>query len=123
MKEIITRLRDSGIHISVVNGNLRVEPIEKLTPELVEAIKANKRGIAKYLNGGGEQNKRVQGICENDESYSCLKPYINEYGELIIPFGADARYHYWGGGMNILDILLELNASEEVVCKYVVERG
>lgn len=48
--------------------------------------------------------------------------YINRYNELVICFKADNRYHYWNGGMSILDILRELCASEEIIGKYVEQR-
>jgi hypothetical protein len=48
------------------------------------------------------------------------RPYINGRGELIIPFNADSRYHYWKpGGQSIAETLMELNAPPEVWRRYV----
>ena len=47
-----------------------------------------------------------------------LKPFINEYNELVIPFYSLKKYHYWNGGIDIGEILKELNASEKVYNKY-----
>ena len=46
-------------------------------------------------------------------------PYINEQGDLVIPFDSPERYHYWkNGGMPLEKTLAELNASPEIVAKY-----
>ncbi len=45
-------------------------------------------------------------------------PYLNEYGELVIPFGCNRVYHWWNRGLEIVDTLEELNAPEEIVNKY-----
>jgi hypothetical protein len=47
------------------------------------------------------------------------RPYINARGELIIPFTADPRYHWWAGGQSIIQTLTELNAPAEVWRRYV----
>jgi hypothetical protein len=45
-------------------------------------------------------------------------PYIDHTGTLIIPCGADPKYHYWNGGQPILETLLELRATEDVWRKH-----
>jgi hypothetical protein len=48
------------------------------------------------------------------------RPHINERGELIIPFSADPKYHYWKPcGQSIGKTLAELNAPPEVWRRYV----
>ena len=50
------------------------------------------------------------------------KPYINEYGELIIPFDSDPKYHWWRDvGQSIAVTLRELQAPEEVWREYIQE--
>lgn len=46
-------------------------------------------------------------------------PYITQQGDLIIPFDSDSRYHWWSDGQSILYTLLELEASEKVLNRYV----
>lgn len=50
-------------------------------------------------------------MSENDDS----KPYINESGDLIIPFScADHQYKYWKQeGKDLADILAELGVPQE----------
>ena len=45
-------------------------------------------------------------------------PFINKYNELVIPFEAARKYHYWSGGMCILETLKEIGASREIINKY-----
>ena len=59
---------------------------------------------------------------DNPDSHKTSHPYMNEYNELVIPFAADKKYHYWNGGMSIKDILRELNAADEVMDQYLVGR-
>lgn len=46
------------------------------------------------------------------------KPSLKN-GELIIPLDVEARYKWWADGQSILDTLLELEAPDDVVGKYV----
>ena len=48
-------------------------------------------------------------------------PYIDPNGNIIIPFAADSKYHYWNGGQPLAETLLELNASEIVWGKHIVK--
>ena len=40
-------------------------------------------------------------------------PYINQYGDLVIPFGSDPKYHYWNGGQSIEATLKLLGVTLE----------
>ena len=56
-------------------------------------------------------------MTENPEAEK--KPYINERGDLIIPFDAPERYHNWKqGALTVWQILDEINASPEVRAKF-----
>jgi hypothetical protein len=50
------------------------------------------------------------------------KPYLTETGELIIPSDTPAEYKWWDGGQSVKETLEELNASEEVVHRYVDQK-
>jgi len=41
-------------------------------------------------------------------------PYIHHSGDIIIPFSADQKYHFWNGGQPLCDTLTELNVTEDV---------
>ena len=40
-------------------------------------------------------------------------PYIDNSGNIIVPFNAESKYHYWNGGQKLSDTLLEIKASED----------
>ena len=45
-------------------------------------------------------------------------PYMDNTGGIIIPFNADAKYHYWNGGQPLSDTLMELNITEDIWRKH-----
>jgi len=51
-----------------------------------------------------------------------LKPYLTENDELIIPSDAPVKYKWWNGGQSVKETLKELNATEEVVRRYVDQK-
>ncbi|MFT5729258.1 MAG: hypothetical protein ACI8PB_005452 [Desulforhopalus sp.] len=46
-------------------------------------------------------------------------PYLKENGELIITSNAPAKYKWWAGGQSVKETLEELEASEEVMDRYI----
>ena len=48
-----------------------------------------------------------------------VPPYIDANGRLVVPFNSDPRFWWWKSGQSLLETLRELNASDEVVRKYV----
>ena len=51
-----------------------------------------------------------------------LRPYLTDSGELIIPTDVPEKYKWWAGGQSIKETLAELNASDEVVHRYVDQK-
>jgi hypothetical protein len=47
-------------------------------------------------------------------------PYIDNTGTLVIPFNADAKYHYWNGGQPLEKTMTELNISKDICDKHTV---
>ena len=45
-------------------------------------------------------------------------PYIHSTGDIVIPFSADQKYHFWNGGQHLSDTLIELNAPEDLWAKH-----
>jgi len=39
------------------------------------------------------------------------RPYINNLGNLVIPFSSPRKYHYWRGGQSLADTLKELESG------------
>lgn len=48
-------------------------------------------------------------------------PHIHHTGDIIIPFNADQKYHFWNDGQHLSDTLMELNAPEDVWVKHTVK--
>lgn len=49
-------------------------------------------------------------------------PYIDNEGDIIIPFHSDAKYQYWNKGQSLADTLQELNVNEAVWKKHVLKK-
>ncbi len=42
--------------------------------------------------------------CEKSEGSEIRPlPFLDQYGDLVIPFGSDPRFHYWNGGQSIAE--------------------
>ena len=45
-------------------------------------------------------------------------PYIDNSGNIVIPFNSDPQYHFWKGGQNLLITLQEMKINEDVWNKH-----
>jgi hypothetical protein len=89
----LARCESAGLTITASpDGNLHVSPVSALTQELRADLRAYKPLI-----------------------WRRLYPHLNEQGELVIPFGAPARFHWWQGGQSALDTSIEIGAPDEVL--------
>ncbi len=50
-------------------------------------------------------------------------PYLTENGELIISSDAPSKYKWWAGGQSVKETLEELEASEDVMKRYISQMG
>ena len=98
-RDLLADLRRQGFNLTSLPGDkLEVRPFSKLPEDLREALRQCKAEVLALLT----------------------KPYVNDRGELIIPFDCDPRYHWWKpGGQNIAQILAELNAPPAMWRRYV----
>lgn len=48
-----------------------------------------------------------------------VSPHLDANGVLVIPFDCHKRFHWWNGGQCILTTLGELDASEQIIRRYV----
>jgi hypothetical protein len=56
---------------------------------------------------------------ENAETVSeSASPFIDASGNLVIPFSAPSKYHWWNGGQAVLETLAELRANDETMTRY-----
>jgi hypothetical protein len=96
--ELVDTLQQRGFTlIPLPEGKLAVKPADRLTDDLRQHIRQCKAEVVALLT----------------------RPHINARGELIIPFNADPRYHWWAGGQSIRETLRELGAPPEVLDRYV----
>ena len=53
------------------------------------------------------------------ETDQMSKPYIDEQGNLRIPFDCDPKYHHWKpSGQSVIATLKEIGASPDLLAKY-----
>ena len=81
-------------------GRLVVKPAKELTDSLRETIRHHKAELLLALAHRP-------------------RPYLNDRGELIIPTTSAPKYHWWANGQSITDTLRELNASSDIIMRYV----
>ena len=96
--ELVDALHQQGFTlIPLPEGKLAVRPADRITAELRQHIRQRKTEVVALLT----------------------RPHINARGELIIPFTADPRYHWWAGGQSIHETLRELSAPPDVLARYI----
>lgn len=94
--EVLTQCDAAGLVLDVrADGNLSVSPASALTPELRAALREHKAAIIRLI-----------------------RPHSNEQGDLVIPFRAAAKYHYWNGGQSVPATLREIGAPVELAERY-----
>ena len=61
-------------------------------------------------------NERMAIMGENCEPEE-VKPYVTDYGSLVIPWNSPPKYRYWQGGQSICKTLKELGRCD-LIAKY-----
>lgn len=51
-------------------------------------------------------------LMDFDEGQVHPKPYLDKWGDLVIPYTSDSRYWWWNGGQSISETLKELSTDE-----------
>lgn len=97
---LLDNLTGRGFTLTVSGGVLFVSPRAALTPADADAIRAGKPELLELLGA------------------VFARPYLDEVGDLRIPFDAHPRYHHWAGGQPIVSTLAELNAPVEIWRRY-----
>jgi hypothetical protein len=94
--ELQLALEQRGFALRPAGDRIIVRPFSDLTADDRAALDAHKSALLALL--------------------SAPLPYINEQGDLVIPFAAPARYHYWKeGGQSVIATLREIGASQPVI--------
>lgn len=90
----------------VLQGNRKGNPVETKN-KTVETL-ARENGNPRKLNIDNEVlNERMAIMGENCEP-NRIKPYVTDFGVLVIPWNSESRYHYWNKGQSVCDTLKEL---------------
>ncbi len=111
-----------GVHVGVRNGKLLVRsPTGYTIPDDVIAdIRSHRAALLHYA----ESNRvvlRREGVSATTEQDPRPLPFLNERGELIVPWNADVRYRWWDGGQSVQATLEELDAPPEIIRRYVAK--
>lgn len=70
--------------------------------------------IFEPVNNPGERMAIVGENCAPEE----IRPYVTDFGALVIPWNSNARYHYWKkGGQSLCETLKELGRCD-LIPKY-----
>jgi len=98
---LLTRCHELGAELTPTpHGTLKVKAPAPLPDTLRNELKQHKSEVITLLTSN--------------------HPYVNKRGELIIPFTADPRFHWWKpSGQSIAETLRELNAPAEVWRRYI----
>lgn len=73
-----------------------------------EAVK-NQGEVEKMFEPADDLNERM---CIMGENCDQVKPYVTDFGVLVIPFNSPKKYHYWNGGQSVCDTLKELGRCD-----------
>ena len=87
-------------------------------PEKAAQMFIQQGKLVPVFEPANDLNERMAIMGENTSPEE-IKPYVTDYGVLVIPWNSDPRYHYWKkGGLGICVTLKELGASDETIKRY-----
>jgi hypothetical protein len=94
--QVITLAEEKAVKL-IVAGKIKPieEPKQQPEPQIIGY------GLAERMSIEGEN-------CSPEQ----VKPYVTDYGSLIIPWNSDPKYHYWNKGQGICDTLKELGRCD-----------
>lgn len=109
----------------VLQGNRKGNPVETEIKK-VETLACENGNPGKLIELGKLKplpyldnetlNERMAIMGENCEPGQ-VKPYVTEYGVLVIPWNSPQRYWYWAGGQSVCNTLKELGRCD-LIPKY-----
>ena len=99
-------------------GDLTLNPGQVVTLEEVKAKKLIGEGKLIPLPFEAEALNERMAIMGENCSPGEVKPYVTDYGSLVIPWNSDKKYHYWkSGGQSLCVTLRELGRCD-LIPKY-----
>ncbi len=90
---VLEELTLRGFRVWLMDGKVRIFPRALLTDDVRRLIADNREALVREL--------------EASEA-GLPMPYINDSGDLVIPFDSPRRYHWWAGGQSVGETLREL---------------
>src|SRR3990172_11751347 len=96
-----------------VNGTIKTFHVESIVnlPEKSAQMFIQQGKLVPVFEPLDDLNERMAIMGENC-SPEQIKPYVTDYGSLVIPWNSDSRYHYWNGGQSVCDTLSELGRCD-----------
>jgi hypothetical protein len=87
--------------------------------EVAEVRTVSNNAADNVTESASEKKEQVEPQVQSEQ----CKPHIDGSGNLVIPALGPEKYHWWSGGQTIEQTLIELNANEETLKKYVNQQG
>lgn len=71
-------------------------------------------GLPKPLNGSFDSFSSGEERYFSENTPPTPRPYLDESGDLVIPFGSDSKYHWWtAGGQSVEETMKEIACKKE----------
>lgn len=93
-------------------GDLTLNPGQVVTLVEEKAKKLIEQGkLTPVFEPVDNLNERMA-IMGEDCAPEEVKPYVTDYGILVIPWNSARKYHYWNEGQSVCDTLKELGRGD-----------
>jgi hypothetical protein len=102
MRELLLKIREFGYSVELLDNQIKLTWEKNTEPEQEKVIP--------FLNA--LKRNKGQAIEELRREIEEKKPYLDQYGDLVIPTGCDPKYHWWNGGQSISDTINELQQEQ-----------
>jgi hypothetical protein len=99
--DLIERLKGLGYSLSLDGEKVRFRYAEAVEPPeeakaLLDAVREHKAEVVAYL----------------ERAVPRPLPYLDESGDLVIPFNSDPHYHWWAGGQSVEETMREITGGK-----------
>jgi hypothetical protein len=96
-----------------VQGEIKVFPVGSVInlPEKSAQIFIQQGKLIPLPFEAEALNERMAIMGENCDPGQ-VKPFVTDFGVLVIPFDSSKKYHYWNGGQGVCDTLKELGRCD-----------
>ncbi len=96
-----------------VQGVIKVFPVGSVIklPEKSAQMFIQQGKLVPVFEPVNDLNERMAIMGENCEPGQ-VKPFVADFGVLVIPSNSDKKYHYWNGGQSVCNTLKELGRCD-----------